>query len=77
MKCCGLLLSLALCAGCATTCVRETPRAVRLGTARVETTALVEALRTQVKGTRISASDIFLYCSHIYAVLSIICSNIV
>lgn len=55
MKCCGLLLSLALCAGCATTCVRETPRAVRLGPARVETTALVEALRTQVKGTRIQA----------------------
>lgn len=55
MKYCGFLLSLALCAGCATTCVRETPRAVRLGTARVETTALVEALRTQVKGTRIQA----------------------
>ena len=55
MKCCGLLLSLTLCAGCATTCVRETPRAVRLGTARVETTALVEALRTQVKGTRVQA----------------------
>lgn len=55
MKCCGVLLSLALCAGCATTSVRETPQAVRLGTARVETTALVEALRAQVKGTRIQA----------------------
>lgn len=45
----------AWCGGCATTCVRDAPRAVRLGEARVETAALVEALREQVKGTRVQA----------------------
>ncbi len=49
------LLLAALCAGCATTLVRETPQAVRLGAARVETAALVEALRTHVTGTSVQA----------------------
>ncbi|MGN0846920.1 MAG: DUF3261 domain-containing protein [Kiritimatiellia bacterium] len=54
MKILAALLLLALCAGCSTTLVRETPRAVHMGAARVETAALVEALRTW-RGTSVQA----------------------
>ena len=51
----GAALLLALCAGCATTSARDAPRPVRLGTARVETAALAEALCAQMRGTRVEA----------------------
>ncbi len=49
-----LLLLGALGAGCSTTLVREVPQAVRLGDAKLETTALVEALLAR-KGTTVQA----------------------
>ncbi len=48
------LLLLALCAGCSTTLLREEPLAVHMGEAKLETTALVEALLAR-KGTSVQA----------------------
>lgn len=50
---CAIFLAVLL-AGCATVVEREAPLAVRVGEARLETTALVEALLAR-KGTRVQA----------------------
>lgn len=54
MKILLALFLLAMCVGCSTTLVRETPQPVRMGDTQVETTSLVEALLAR-KGTLVQA----------------------